>query len=80
MAAVSIFGVITYDMLVCLFLATRQRQRLMFLTTTFLFLFLLGLYRQVAGTVGHLGYLVIEELGMHWPLAGGCVLILSDSN
>ena len=35
--------------------------------------FLLGLCRQVAGMVGHLGYLVIEELGMHGPPpAAGC--------
>ena len=43
----------------------------MFLPSTF-FSFLLRLCRQVAGTVGHLGYLVVEELSMHGPLAGGC--------
>ena len=26
----------------------------------------------MAGMVVHLGYLVIEELGMHGPPAGGC--------
>ena len=38
---------------------------------------------KVAVTVVHLGYLVIEELGMHGPPVGGCratVLIMSDRN
>ena len=38
---------------------------------SYFFLFsLLGLCRQLAGMVEHLGYLVIEELGMHSPSAG----------
>ena len=51
-------------------LATRRRREAYVLPSTF-FSFLLGLCRQVAGPVGHLGYLVIEELVMRGPPAGG---------
>ena len=53
----------------------------MFLSSTFLFVyFFLGLCHKVAGLVVYLGYSVIGELGLHGPPAGGCRLIMSDSN
>ena len=45
----------------------------MFLPSTFfLFYWVYAVCRQVAGAVGHMGYLVIEELGIHGPPACGC--------
>ena len=51
-----------------------EARGLCFCPVLFIYLFISWLVQalKVAGTVVHLRYLVIEELGMHGPLAGGC--------